>query len=338
MEIGVATTIPTARGAVAFARVAEEVGFDAVGFVDTAPHLYQAVYPTATAGLLATSSISIGPYVTNFATQHWSVHACTARTLDELAPGRFFLGLATGDGAVHSIGLKPVTLAALEDGVREYRAFLGASVAPRIRVAASGPKAIAAAGRVASDVVLGVGIDHASIEQFAASAVSARRAAGVREPLGIWVATRMFVVDDEDDVAETRAAFAGMAVGNARYMLAPDSSYEGKNVPAEWEDDIRTRLRQYSFSAHGVISTTNPNGALFDDRPAIKEYFIDRMGVIGTSAQCRARIHALQAAVPLDGLMVTVYPTPAGDQLEQVRKVAAALETDGPRARRGGLS
>ena len=80
------------------AREAERGGLARVGMADS-PILYGEIYPSITAVLSATSRIQVGPNVTNPVSRHWTVHAASARTIDAMYPGRFYLGLAAGDGA-----------------------------------------------------------------------------------------------------------------------------------------------------------------------------------------------------------------------------------------------
>jgi hypothetical protein len=85
------------------------------------------------------------------------VHAATAKALNELASGRQFVGMATSDGAVHSVGLRPARRSELESAVSSFR-----SVAPdgiEVHIAASGVKGAAGGGRIASDLLLGIGLD-----------------------------------------------------------------------------------------------------------------------------------------------------------------------------------
>ena len=94
-----------------------------MGIGDTVPERYQDTYVTAAACFAATERVHIGPTVTNTVTRHWSVLGATARTFGELYPGRFFAGLATGDGACHSVGLTPSTWAKLEQDVANVRSW-----------------------------------------------------------------------------------------------------------------------------------------------------------------------------------------------------------------------
>ena len=115
--------------------------------------------------------------MTNTVTRHWSVLGATARTFGELYPGRFFAGLATGDGACHSVGLTPSTWAKLEEDVANVRGWAPSDM--EVHIAASGPRGAEAAGRVATDLILGTGLDVTALRTLSARARAARTAAGI---------------------------------------------------------------------------------------------------------------------------------------------------------------
>src|SRR5262249_19721512 len=114
---------------------------------------------------------------TNPITRHPTVIAGAFATLDELAPGRFIIGLAPGDSALRTIGQKPPKLQVLEDAVATIRQLLrGEAVVlnghetrlktPRtvpIYLAATGPKMLRLTGRVADGVLLGFLTDNVQL-------------------------------------------------------------------------------------------------------------------------------------------------------------------------------
>src|ERR1035437_7006131 len=100
-RLGIISLPHSAKLLVDIAQEAERLGFYGIGVVDS-PLLYGEMYPIITAMLANTSSIRIGTNVTNPVSRHWTVHASSARTFTEMSPGRFFLGMGVGDGAVHS--------------------------------------------------------------------------------------------------------------------------------------------------------------------------------------------------------------------------------------------
>jgi len=322
MKLGVISSLRSVREVVDIAVRAERAGFWGLGVADTAPLLFQAAYPTITVALMATERIHIGSQIGNPVSQHWSVHASSARTMEELAPGRSFVALATGDGAVHSVGLRPSSWRALEEAVTLLKPAAPPDV--DVFIAASGPRGSEAAGRVATDVEFGVGLDVGTLRRFADRARATRAAAGIDAPLGIWAMAPVFVVDDEADLAQARLEAAAVANATARFCF--DRTFEDKGVPAEWQDVMRERLRAYDFGQHGTVGQGAANGLLFADRPDIQEYLIDRMLLIGTREQIGERIERLGREAGLDGLWMFMIPSShEEDRVRLVDRVAEAV-------------
>src|SRR5687767_226788 len=86
---------------VRWSTVAEELGYDRLGIGDS-PMLYRDPWITLALVAKSTQRIPIGVWVTNPVTQHPLVMANAAATLDELAPGRICIGIATGDSGITS--------------------------------------------------------------------------------------------------------------------------------------------------------------------------------------------------------------------------------------------
>jgi len=321
VRVGVVNLLRSAREEVAIARACEEAGFWGLGLGDTAPHLYQETYATAGACFAATDRLHIGPTVTNTVTRHWSVLGAAARTYEELVPGRFFAGIGTGDGAVHSVGLKPASWSQVERDVASVR-----SLAPpdlEIHIAASGPRGVEAAGRVASDVIIGTGLDTTALRSLAARARSARRAASIEAPLGVWAFVNAFFAPDRATALAARVEQRARAIGYARFSFA--STFEDKGVPEAWQPILRERLARYDFGSHGQ-GGPNPNADMFDDVPDLQDYLIDRMLLIGTADECAARIATVAKEAGLDGVWLALTPLEvAQDPVEMVRAAGDAL-------------
>lgn len=143
------------------ARRAEELGFDQVWFPDS-QLLWRDVFTVLTAAALGTERIGLGSAVTNLATRHPAVVASAARSVAELAPGRFTLGLGVGNSSVGPIGMRQSTGAELRDGLATLRALFAGEewdfngVRSRLRdpdpnvpihMAASGPAICGSPGR-----------------------------------------------------------------------------------------------------------------------------------------------------------------------------------------------
>jgi alkanesulfonate monooxygenase SsuD/methylene tetrahydromethanopterin reductase-like flavin-dependent oxidoreductase (luciferase family) len=302
-RFGIVNALRSCKEEIRIARACEAAGFWGIGLGDTAPRLYQDTYVTAGACLAATSSLHAGPMVTNPVTRHWSVLAATVRSLDELAPGRFFVGMGTGDGAVHSVGLAPASWMSVEQSVASVAEM--AAVEFDVHIAASGPRGAVGAGRIATDLVIGTGLEAEALRRLSKRARDARAAAGRTDPLRTWAFVNTVLVDDEATAVSVRRDMQGLANAYARFAFA--STIEDKAVPERWHGLLRERLAHYDFGHH-IKSGTNPNSRLFEDAPGLQSYLVDRMLLIGTADACAERLATLIEQAELDGMWLAVTP------------------------------
>ena len=317
-EFGVVYMPRSARAAVEVARRAESYpGITRLGICDS-PILYHELYPVVTACLLGTERIAVGPNVTNPVTRHWTIHAATLRTLDELAPGRAFLGIGAGDGAVHSIGLAPAGSAALEEAIASIRD--SAPRAVEIQVAAGGPRKARVAGRVGDAAILGGGIDPTGIANLRAVAQSEANQDG--RP-AIWALVNAHLVEDGISISRARAATLPLAVAYARHAF--DHSFKDKNVPEQYQEPMRERLQHYAFASHAVPDGHNANGQLLSDVPTIEDYVLDRFALVGTVDSCRERLARFLADSDVDGVWLTVNVPDPLTQVDLVGRMTSGL-------------
>ncbi|MGI5422105.1 LLM class flavin-dependent oxidoreductase [Actinomadura luteofluorescens] len=292
----------------------EAAGLWGIGIGDS-PN-YGELYSACTDALGATSSLVVSTSVTNPVTRHWSVHASAVRTLADAHPGRFRLGFGRGDSAVHTFGLRPASLAGLEDFGRSVAGSArAAGVDPFLLVAASGPATARSAGRVADGVIAGVGGDPVALGTIRERAREARDAASA--PLEIWASMRIAVGRDDDEVRELRRRLVPRAVSASHFAFA--STFEGKNVPAEYAGVLAERYAAYDYGSHGRSGATS-NAAMFADRPDIEEYLLGRFAVVGRADACRARLEELSAHV--DGIYLSLL---FEDALPQIDRIGAML-------------
>jgi alkanesulfonate monooxygenase SsuD/methylene tetrahydromethanopterin reductase-like flavin-dependent oxidoreductase (luciferase family) len=324
VECGTVTTVESTKQAVIFAQTAEVLGYSRVGMADTAPKLYHAPVPAITATLMQTSKIMVGPYVTNPVTRHWSVNAGTARALNEIAPGRYFITLGTGHGAVHSVGLKSAKLADTEKYVEEMRSIWPAEC--KIQMAFSGMKGVEVAGRVADELTVATGFDVTAIRLMADQAEAARKVAGITTPLRLWVMVNPYVVESLSQVEAKRKELRSLACAGARFSF--DFSVEDKNIPDHMKPIIAERLPKYDFTFSGKAGD-NPNAHLFDDYPEVMEYLLDRFMLVGTAEQCAARLEGLIEGAKLSGVWIAQIPRNShlGDHLTDLAATERAFRS-----------
>ena len=184
-----------------WSRASEDAGFERIGVVDSQA-IYRELYISCAAGIGATKAIPVGPRVTNALTRHPTVTASAMLTLNELAPGRVFVGLGTGDSAVFNIGYQPVKLGVLGDFTVCLRALMrGESVMYQshelkitwgkadipIYIAGHGPKTLELAGRYADGVIVGTGVGEDVVKDaYGRIAAGAARSGRKLADLDIW--------------------------------------------------------------------------------------------------------------------------------------------------------
>lgn len=314
-------TRPVAEVA-ATARVAEAAGYRHLWFGDS-QNIWREAYVAMAAAAVATEGVVIGTGVTNGVTRHRAVVASAWATLHELTGGRVAAGFGVGDSALHTMGRRPMRVAELEDLVGDLRAlwaagavhepdgdepyrldYLAEPIAVPVYLAASGPRLLDLAGRVADGVILLVGTDPATVAA-ALDAVGKGAAAAGRSladvDVVLWTPA---AVDDDADTARDH-----VRAHVARTVLRPVAAELG---PAEQAAVERIR-EAYDYYAHMVPGSAHSQ--------LVTPELVDRFALAGTREQCRARLDEL-AAVGVDEVAMVPFPGPDGDLDALVRTFA----------------
>jgi probable F420-dependent oxidoreductase len=264
MEFGlVLQTDPPARAVVDRMREAEELGFG-YGWTFDSHVLWQEPFVIYSQILAATSTLTVGPMVTNPLTRDWSVTASLFATLNEMFGNRTVCGIGRGDSARRVIGQPPASLATLGQAITVIRDLAegrpaqlhGATVQiPWVRdgrleiwMAGYGPKALAMAGARADGFILQTA--DPEIARWTIGAVKdAARAAG-RDPadVTVCVAAPAYVGENIEHQRDQLRWFGGM-VGNHVVDLVERYGADG-TVPRVLTDYIKGR-HGYNYAHHG---------------------------------------------------------------------------------------
>jgi 5,10-methylenetetrahydromethanopterin reductase len=297
------------------ARLAEDLGFALVGVADS-QSVFREMYATMALCAQATRRVRIGPSVTNPVTRHPAVAASGIATVDEIAPGRAFFGLGSGDSAILNLAERPSTLGDLRAYVETVRALHtnGAATwrdrpvrltwvkrAIPVYLSAEGPRTLELAGEIADGVIVNVGLEPALVRDAVARVHAGARRAG-RDPAAIdlWTLVRANVTDDvAAGVDEIRMELASNAHHVFRFTL------DGKHVPDELADAIRRVQKGYQPAAHEALGPS-PNAALLDREPALCAYLADRFAAVGPPEAVAARLAGVVEA-GISGLLVTGF-------------------------------
>lgn len=303
------------------ARTAEEVGFESAWLADS--QLYtKNVYVGLTLGAERTSSIRIGPGVTNPVTRHPTVTANAIAGLLEVSNGRAQLGLGSGDAAVFPLGMKAARIAELRETVTELRAisraeavvYEGRSIevatggtAYPILIAASQPRMLKLAGEVADGVIV-MGAANAELtawqlEQVAAGAAESGRTLADLE-VDLW-----FTISLSEDREQALADVRPWAVSQARWF------HRWKQLPdplAPHAEQFRIAEEAHDFASH--LSRQSSGRSVSDE-------FVDWVGVAGDLDHCVAKIAPL-LELELDRITFALLP---GGRLRRLERYGAEL-------------
>jgi 5,10-methylenetetrahydromethanopterin reductase len=284
-------------------RAAEDLGFQKIGVVDS-QSVYRDVYLSCAFAAQATSHVAVGPRVTNPVTRHITTTASALLTLNELAPGRVFAGVGTGDSSLANIGMRPVKLSALSEFVRSLRKLLqgetiehegapiklnwGKSSLP-IYIAAHGPKALELAGAVADGVIIGTGVGR-EIVQDALGALSRGAAQSGRplQSLDVWWHLGANVATSRDE-----------AIAGIRFNLASKVNHlmrfrgREKHIPEGCRDALEKIHREYNYLDHLRADASGVNAQLVRES-GVEDYLADRYAVVGTPDECLLRLEQLR--------------------------------------------
>ena len=138
----------------AMAQLAESIGCANLWLID-GQDVFPDPWTTAAHCATVTSSIRIGPGVTNPLTRHPHVTANAALSVHSLSGGRSILGLGTGDNAVRTLGWRPATLAQLRATIETCRQrFQSDGADIPIFVAAAGPRTTELACEIADGIIV----------------------------------------------------------------------------------------------------------------------------------------------------------------------------------------
>jgi 5,10-methylenetetrahydromethanopterin reductase len=295
------------RGVAAEVADAEAMGYDRVGIWDS-PALFREPWVTLAAAAQATSRLALGTWVTNPLTRHPVVTASAAATLDELAPGRTYIGLGAGGTGVWHLGLEAATLAQLERYVVALRELLidgrtswdGRTVrlewaqrAIPIIVSAHGPKSLRLAARIADGVIVGLGVTPevvaGSLEILDGAAVEAGRSVA---DLDVWF-TCFWFVEEQPGAAAAKAGWAAtaFALHFARWGI------EGRLVPVEHRAGVIALGKAYDVTTHGAVPPSQQDRyRQLAEELGVSDYLRRRFVFSGTPGEVEEQVRAAVAA------------------------------------------
>ncbi|WP_436772643.1 TIGR03842 family LLM class F420-dependent oxidoreductase [Yinghuangia sp. YIM S09857] len=260
---------PPASEVVELMKTAERAGFTH-GWTFDSVVLWQEPFVIYSRVLAETSSLTIGPMVTNPLTRDWTVTASLFATLNEMYGDRTICGIGRGDSAVRVPGGKPSTLERLGEAMRVVKELAeGREVdmhGTRVRIpwvregsglpmwmAAYGPKALELVGRQADGFILQLADPYLTEYMVKAVRTAAVRAGRDPDAIKVCVAAPAYVCDDDAAAiahAREQCRWFGGMVGNHVADLVARYGEHSSAVPEELTDYIKDR-QGYDYAHHG---------------------------------------------------------------------------------------
>jgi 5,10-methylenetetrahydromethanopterin reductase len=302
------------------ARSVEAEGWDGQMFMDS-QCLSADPYAQMGVWACATRRIKLSTGVTNPFTRNLAVLAGAAATIQAISGGRSVLGIGRGDSALAYLGHAPVGLKGFETALRHLQTLLSGGEIPfaefgssgdapdihslslggrpegvRLRwlpeglpkvpldVAATGPKVIAMAARIAERVTFSVGAERERMEWALATARAAREGL---EDAEVSYGAQLVVVCHPDEATAMDVAMH-MAPPLARFQVI-----QGKQVgPADaaMAENLDAIKSGYDMNKHGVLDARDRivGGGLTPD-------FVRRFAIVGSPDHCTRRLLELKA-------------------------------------------
>ncbi|GAB2330368.1 TIGR03842 family LLM class F420-dependent oxidoreductase [Streptomyces griseoincarnatus] len=300
MDFGlVLQTDPPASRVISLMKRAERNGFTHGWTFDSAV-LWQEPFVIYSQILANTTTLKVGPMVTNPGTRTWEVTASTFATLNGMFGNRTVCGIGRGDSAMRVAGRRPNTLARLGEAIEVIRDLAEGREAevdgqrmrlPWVRdgrlpvwMAAYGPKALALTGRKADGFILQLADPF--LTEWMVKAVRNAAAEAGRDPdsVTICVAAPAYVGDDLAHAREQCRWFGGMVGNHVADLVSRYGEHSGM-VPEVLTEYIKGR-EGYDYSHHGRAG--NPSTDFVPDE------IVDRFCLLGPPEAHIEKLRALR--------------------------------------------
>ena len=287
----------------------DRYGYGMIGIADT-PGNAMDPWVSATVVAQASKQTRVALCVTNLLTRHPAMSAAAAASLDHVSNGRAVLGIGAGHSGTKNVGLPTASAKELAEGVTFIKtllqgkpASLGTATAhlpwvkraPPVFLAASHPRSLQAAGRIADGAFANFGLGADNIRASEAQIFDGAKAAG-RSPdeIDIW---QIGALDCNEDRTAARAKVGAMLAFLAGYVIG-DKNLETRGVPQHLREPLLELRRRYSTRPGEADIKLVQELGLFD-------YLSQRLSICGNPDDCLAQALAAKAA-GAKRLMLTV--------------------------------
>lgn len=301
-----------------FARELESIGWDglAVGENNKQPDPYAVLAMAAK----ATTTLKLGT-ATAVPIRHPLLAAVSMVTIQGISAGRARFSVGRGDSAAKALQQKPMSVADFETYLRRLQSYLqreeveidgavstiaGLAVVdpsldvekPPIDAAATGPRMMELAVRVADSVSFAVGADPVRLQAcidlvHQLCADNGRDADSIG--LGCYV---QLAVSEGDDKEKAREAIRPLAMTFARFSAVGGKSLAGVSADDEVQMRQAAQALDDKFKSRSTAMSPKAGGLpgeleFFTDTTNVDDAFIDRFAIVGPPDYCAERLQQI---------------------------------------------
>lgn len=314
--------------------LAEQLGFDSAWLPDS-QLIWRDTWMALALAATKTRHITLGTAVTNVVTRHASVIASATRTLQELTPERFALGLGIGWSSAGMVGLPPTKHDEFVEAIHALHTLLsggkaqfggieaeltGAAGPCPIYLGTQGPRNLRYAGAVADGVIVAMALAPGLLEQKLSHLRSGALAAGRQMEdidVAVWAPAHV-----TEDLAGDLKLFKPTVAIALRNQPADELAAAGIQVrlagdlPAGFEPDG-------SHVADWDVAVAACDAIVSDD---LARRWVEAFAVVGSAETLPARLRGI-AERGVNTLMLTPLASDSNQALptELMKTMSQAL-------------
>jgi alkanesulfonate monooxygenase SsuD/methylene tetrahydromethanopterin reductase-like flavin-dependent oxidoreductase (luciferase family) len=330
---------------------AESLGFTHSWMADS-QMIWSDVYAMLALAAERTSTMRLGTGVAVAPIRPAPVTAAALGTINQLAPGRTFCGIGTGNTAMRIMGHRPMRIAAFDRYLTELRsllrgeetivAFEGVETPVRhlmpdegfvafeptvpVYVSAFGPRSLGLAARHGDGLITSAppvpeAIEGVRAAVHAAGARCGRELTGAGFPIATLTTMLVLAEGESTDSERARRECGAFAIAGVHYAYDQYRQF-GRRPPAHmadfWDDYVELVEDVPADRRHQRVHLGHNCWVIPEEERFITAELIERSCLVGTPEQLVGRIAALDAA----GLDQIVLLPPLAAKEQVVRDVA----------------
>jgi 5,10-methylenetetrahydromethanopterin reductase len=292
----------------------------------------------------ATVTLQLGTGVTNPYTRHPAVTAAAIAGIDAMSGGRAVLGVGRGDSSLAHVGLAPAPPATLERFLARVQGYLRGEAVPfdddervgkrriedlglagepaesrllwldpattrkvPVDVAATGPKVISLAARIAERLTFAVGADVRRLTWAMTTARQAREDAGL-DPADLSFGAYVNLVAHPDARVARDLASVGVSTFSRFSVMHGKLNGPVSEASAEVLEHLAA---SYDMNEHGASAAKHSS--------VLTAEHIDSFGIVGSPGHCVERLKELES-IGIDRVAILAALADESDELRASRQ------------------